>query len=128
MHYAWYASHAQRLRSHPWHGLPMNTTRELAHIIAAADQLPEPARTAARAELWQVQRHSPAAQAAAVARWHEAMRTWPTAGDPAWRAAAGGTLVARPEMRNRPRPLFLQVTGGFLLVAGAGFEPATSGL
>ena len=57
----------------------MNTTRELAHIIAAADLLPEPARTAARAELWQVQRLSPTAQVDAVARWHDAIRSWPAA-------------------------------------------------
>lgn len=78
-HCAGYASRAQRLRGHRWHGLPMNTTRELAQIIAAADQLPEPARTAARSALWQVQRLSPAAQVEAVARWHAAMSTWPAA-------------------------------------------------
>jgi hypothetical protein len=49
----------------------MNTTQEIARIITAADRLPEPARTAARAELWAVQKLSPAAQAQAVARWHD---------------------------------------------------------
>lgn len=57
--------------------LPMNITRELAAIIAAAGLLPEPTRTAARTELWQVQRLSPAGQAAAVTRWHEAMKSRP---------------------------------------------------
>ena len=58
----------------------MNTTQEIARIITAADQLPEPARTAARVELWAVQKLSAAGQAQAVARWHDSMRTWPTAG------------------------------------------------
>ncbi|MEP7740232.1 hypothetical protein ABKW28_21520 [Nocardioides sp. 31GB23] len=57
----------------------MNTTRAIADIITAADQLPEPARSAARAELWQVQRLAPAGQAAAITRWRHCMRTWPAA-------------------------------------------------
>lgn len=57
----------------------MNTTEAIAQIITAADQLPEPARTAARAELWNLQRLSPEGQEQAVVRWHACMATWPVA-------------------------------------------------
>jgi hypothetical protein len=54
----------------------MNTTRALARIIIAAQQLPEPARATALAELWQVRTLSDAGQVEAMRRWRECMRTW----------------------------------------------------
>ena len=47
-------------------------------------------------------------------------------------AGIGQRFVARswhgPQNQKPPLTSFLQVSSGFLLVAGAGFEPATSGL
>lgn len=60
----------------------MNTTRELARIITAADRLPEPARSTARAELWTVQLLTPAGQVEAIGRWRACMHNWPTASVP----------------------------------------------